>query len=245
MLAPVVAHAAGLGKLNVITPLGQPLNAEIEIVALRPGEEDTLVARVAPLEAYTAAGIEPSHVLSSMRFEVVRRGTQRILRLTTTESLNEPFVEMLIELQWSTGRLVREYTFLLDPPEYKARSAIAAAPAKVPAKPAAPAEPPQPVTEPAKPPPVIEARPMEPAPATPPVIAAAPEKPAAEEAKPPAAEEAKPPAEAAKPAAEEPKPAASEAAKPAAEAKAHEVAKGDTLGAIAKANLPPGISLNQ
>jgi pilus assembly protein FimV len=252
LLAPVVAHAAGLGKLNVLSPLGQPLNAEIDIVALRPGEEDTLVARVAPLEAYTAAGIEPSHVLSSMRFEVVRRGTQRILRLTTTESLNEPFVEMLIELQWSTGRLVREYTFLLDPPEYKARAAIAAAPAKAPAKPAAPAEPPQPVAEPAKPPPVIEARPIEPAPATPPVIAAAPEKPAAEEAKPPAteeakppaAEEAKPPAEA-KPAAEEPKPAAAEAAKPAAEAKAHEVAKGDTLGAIAKANLPPGISLNQ
>jgi pilus assembly protein FimV len=245
LLAPVVAHAAGLGKLNVLTPLGQPLNAEIEIVALRPGEEDTLVARVAPLEAYTAAGIQPSHVLSSMRFEVVRRGSQRILRLTTTESLNEPFVEMLIELQWSSGRLVREYTFLLDPPEYKAREAIAAAPAKAPAKPAAPAEPPKPLAEPAKPPPVIEARPIEPAPAAPPVIAAAPEKPAVEEAKPPAAEEAKPPAEAAKPAGEEPKPAAAEAPKPAAEAKTHEVAKGDTLGAIANANLPPGISLNQ
>ncbi|MGH8735096.1 MAG: type IV pilus assembly protein FimV, partial [Burkholderiales bacterium] len=162
MLAPIGAHAAGLGKLNVLSPLGQPLNAEIEIVALRPGEEDTLVARVAPLEAFTAAGIEPSHVLSSMRFEILRRGAQRILRLATTESVNEPFVEILIELQWNTGRLVREYTFLLDPPEYKGREAIAAAPAKAPAKPAAPAEPPKPMAEAAKPPPVVEARPIEP-----------------------------------------------------------------------------------
>ncbi|HKU45250.1 MAG TPA: pilus assembly protein FimV, partial [Burkholderiales bacterium] len=97
---PFAAHAAGLGKITVLSPLGQPLNAEIEIVALRAGEEDALVARVAPAEAFEAAGIEPSALLNTMRFAVERRGNQRILRVTTTQPINEPFVEMLVELQW-------------------------------------------------------------------------------------------------------------------------------------------------
>ena len=65
--APIAVHAAGLGRLTVLSPLGQPLNAEIEIVALRAGEEDTLSARIAPLEAFEAAGIEPSAVLNTVR----------------------------------------------------------------------------------------------------------------------------------------------------------------------------------
>jgi pilus assembly protein FimV len=251
LIAPLSAHAAGLGRLNVLSPLGQPLNAEVEILALRPGEEDTLVARIAPLDAFTAAGIEPTAMLNTMRFAVERRGNQRFLRLTTTAPVNEPFVELLIELQWSSGRLVREYTFLLDPPEYKPRQAIAAAP-PVP-KPAAPAAP-----EAAKPPPPVEARPIEPpAPAAPVIVpapapaetpapsAAAPAEPVKEPAQEPAKEE---PAKE-EPAKEEPakeEPAKEETAKPSADATAqHEVKKGDTVGAIARANLPPGITLNQ
>ena len=260
LVAPVSAFGAGLGKLNVLSPLGQALNAEIEIVALRPGEEETLVARIAPLDAFTAAGIEPTAMLNTMRFAIERRGNQRILRMTTTSPVNDPFVELLVELQWSGGRLVREYTFLLDPPEYKAQSrqAIAAVPAKP--KPAAPA----PAPEAAKPPPPVEAKPIETAPSAAipslPVIVPAPapsdssstSSPApsaaapAEPAKEPAKEEpaAEPAREAAKAPAIESKEL--EAPKPPAEATAqHEVKKGDTLNAIAKANLPPGVSLNQ
>jgi pilus assembly protein FimV len=247
LLAPAAALAAGLGKINVLSPLGQPLNAEIEIVALRPGEEETLVARVAPLEAFTAAGIEPGAVLNTMRFAVERRDNRRILRVTTTTPVNDPFVELLVELQWQSGRLVREYTFLLDPPEYKSRDLGAAAPKPV-AKPA-----PEPEV---KPPPPLEAKPIEPAappPPTAPVIAAAPtpppaaaepqtEKPAAEPVKPePAKEETK--AEPAAPA-ELVKEPPKEGATPA-EPKVYEVKKGDTLGAIARDNLPPGVTLNQ
>jgi pilus assembly protein FimV len=231
LAAPLIAQAAGLGRLIVLSPLGQPLNAEIEIVALRPGEEEELVARIAPPEAFTEAGIEPTHVLSGMRFTVERRDGRRFLRVTTPAPVNEPFVELLVELQWSTGRLVREYTFLLDPPEYKAkaRDAIAAAPPPPPSRPA--------LAEPVKPAAPIAAKPLEVAP-PPPVITpspAEPEKPAA------AAEAAKEPAnEPAKEAAKE------EPAKPAAEdEKAHEVTAGDTLAAIARANLPPGVTLNQ
>jgi pilus assembly protein FimV len=277
LAAPFAAHAAGLGKLNVLSPLGQPLNAEIEIVALRPGEEDSLTARIAGRDAFAAAGIEPAALLNSLRFAIERRGNQRFLRVTTLQAVNDPFVELLIELQWNTGRLVREYTFLLDPPEYKSRD-LAAAPPKPMAKPA-PVEPkpapseikppplepkPAPPVEEAKPAPQVEAKPIEPsASAAPPVIAATPvptpaptpatepEKPAAVAEAPkeePAKEEpAKEPAkEAAKeePVKEAPAPVAS-AKEPGAEATAYEVIKGDTLGKIARAYLPPGITLNQ
>jgi pilus assembly protein FimV len=244
VIAPLSAHAAGLGRLNVLSPLGQPLNAEIEIVALRPGEEETLVARIAPLDAFTAAGIEPTAMLNTMRFALERRGSQRILKVTTTAPVNDPFVEILIELQWGSGRLVREYTFLLDPPEYKAREQIAAVPPAP--KPVAPAP------EAAKPPPPVQAKPIEPVAPAAPVIAPAPTAPA-EAAKEPAKEAS---AEAAKEPAKEPakeesakEPATDpvkEAAKPAGEASTqHEVKKGETVGTIARSNLPPGITLNQ
>jgi pilus assembly protein FimV len=219
LAAPFAAQAAGLGRLSVLTPLGQPLNAEIEIVALRPGEEEGLVARVAPPEAFAEAGIEPTHVLSGMRFTVERRDGRHYLRVTTPTPVNEPFVELLVELQWSTGRLVREYTFLLDPPEYKARDAIAAVPPPPP-KPA--------LGEQVKPLPQVEAKPLE---AAPPPLVITPA-PSAAPAKEPAKEAAQEPAK--------------QPAKPAAEEKkAHEVKSGDTLGAIARANLPPGVTLNQ
>jgi pilus assembly protein FimV len=269
-LTALVAHAAGLGRITVHSPLGQPLNAEIEIVALAPGEEESLVARVAPPEAYSQAGIEPTAILNTMRFSIERRDGRRFVRVTTQQAVNDPFVELLIELQWATGKLVREYTFLLDPPEYRARELAALPP--VPPKPAAPITPPAPPVE-VKPPPVLETKPAAPAetkpapaePITPTPITPAPAAPApTAESTPPPVADAKPPAAAVEtkplePMAEPPKEAAAEPAKePAAEPakeepakpaieepKTHEVVKGDTLGAIAKANLPPGVSLNQ
>src|SRR5258706_7083763 len=126
MALPLATQAAGLGKINIISALGQPLNAEIEIVSLQAGEEEGLVARVAPEEAFARAGIEMTAVLSDLRFSIEKRGAATILKLRSITPVNEPFLELLIELAWSNGRLVREYTFLLDPPDYKNRMAIAA-----------------------------------------------------------------------------------------------------------------------
>ena len=132
---PLVAQAAGLGKLTLISALGQPLNAEVEIVSLQPGEED-LSARLASSQAFAQAGIEANPVLSDVRFTIERRGSTPILRLRSSQPINEPFIELLVELTWSSGRLVREYTFLLEPPEYKTKMAIAAtAPPQKPAPP--------------------------------------------------------------------------------------------------------------
>jgi len=163
--SPVV-HAAGLGKLTVLSALGHPLVAEIDIVSLQPNEEEGLSARLASPEAFMQAGIEYSSALLGMRFDIVRREGRPVLRVTTSQPVSEPFVDLLVELQWNSGRLIREYTFLLDPPEYKAPRALAAAPA-VPAPQAQ-----APAAEPAAP---IEARPL-PAPA----VAAAPAEPARE-----------------------------------------------------------------
>jgi len=76
---PLVAQAAGLGKLTLISALGQPLNAEIEIVSLQAGEED-LSARLASSQAFAQAGIEPNPILSDVRFTIERRGATPILR---------------------------------------------------------------------------------------------------------------------------------------------------------------------
>ena len=84
-LASPMVHAAGLGQLSVISPLGQPLNAEIEIVSLQPGEEEGLVARLASPDAFRAAGIDFNPALVSARFAIERRGGRPLLRVRTTD----------------------------------------------------------------------------------------------------------------------------------------------------------------
>ncbi len=110
-----VAQAAGLGKLTLISALGQPLDAEVEIVSLQPGEEG-LSARLASPQAFAQAGIEANPILLDVRFTIERRGSAPILRLRSSQPINEPLLKLLVELTSSSSRQVREYTLLLDPP---------------------------------------------------------------------------------------------------------------------------------
>jgi pilus assembly protein FimV len=114
------AHAMGLGAINVVSALGQPLKAEIELVAVSRSDKPGLVARLASPDAYKGAGLEyPYGVKYS--FEVGSRANgEPYLKLTSNQEINDPFVSLLIELSWSSGKLMREYTFLLDPPGYAA-----------------------------------------------------------------------------------------------------------------------------
>lgn len=114
------AHAAGLGKLTVLSALGQPLRAEIELTAVSNEEANGLVAKLASPEAFRSANIEFNPALLSLRFAVEQRNGRQFIRVSSTQPLNEPFVDMLLELSWNNGRLVREYTFLLDPAELRA-----------------------------------------------------------------------------------------------------------------------------
>jgi pilus assembly protein FimV len=111
------SQAAGLGKLTVYSAIGQPLNAEVSLTAT-PEELTALSAKLASHAAFSDAGIDFMPALAGLRFSVAKLpGGQPVLRLTTDSPLNEPFLHFLVELNWTAGRMVREYTFLLDPPE--------------------------------------------------------------------------------------------------------------------------------
>ena len=119
MLLSVSAHAAGLGKLKVLSALGQPLKAEIELTALSSEEAGSLAVKLAPADAFRLANIEFNPALLSLRFAIEQRASRQIIAITSSQPLNEPFVDMLLELNWNSGRLVREYIFLLDPPDLR------------------------------------------------------------------------------------------------------------------------------
>ena len=139
---PLTASAAGLGKITVLSALGQPLKAELEVTATKE-ETQSIQAKIASVDAFRQAGVEYAGILGTLRFsrEVKERDGRRFIELTTDRPLNEPFVDMLVELSWASGRLVREYTFLLDPPELMAKPAPAPVSPPVVAAPAMKAEP--------------------------------------------------------------------------------------------------------
>ena len=156
---PLMAHAAGLGKLSVTSALGQPLAAEIELFAADKAELDSLSASLASDQAFRDARVEFAPVLSSLRFAVEQRPNGRaVLKVSSSRPVNDPFIDMLVELSWASGRLVREYTMLLDPPGMggvQTVSPVAVAPARTPV--AAPAAAPQATTAPATPRPSVPA----------------------------------------------------------------------------------------
>ncbi|MDP1537444.1 MAG: FimV/HubP family polar landmark protein [Burkholderiales bacterium] len=160
LLAPLLAHAAGLGRLNVQSSLGQPLSAEIDLVAVRGDEASTLNVRLASPDAYQQANLQYNAGITGLRLSIERRPNgQSFIKVTGNRPVNEPFVDLLIELSWSGGKLVREYTALLDPPGY-GQQAAAVAPV---VRPAAPES--RPITAPVTPAPV--ARTVAPASAAP------------------------------------------------------------------------------
>jgi pilus assembly protein FimV len=114
---PAWVHAAGLGKLTVKSALGQPLAAEIELIVADKAELDSLNASLASSQSFKDAQIEIAPVLSTLLFSIEKgAGGRPVLKLTSSKPVNDPFMDMLIELNWASGRLLREYTILLDPP---------------------------------------------------------------------------------------------------------------------------------
>ncbi len=136
-LPPAVVHALALGELRVRSALNEPLDAEIPILAARPDELDGLVVGIADPEAFRAAGLERPFLLSRLRFQVTRdaRGLP-VVRIRSREPIREPVLSFIVEAVWPKGRLLREYTILLDPP---VTTAEAPPPVAAPARAAAPA----------------------------------------------------------------------------------------------------------
>jgi pilus assembly protein FimV len=126
------AYAAGLGKLTVMSALGQPLRAEIELTSVSKDEVGALAAKLASAEAFRQANIDFNPALLSLRFSVDQRAGKQFIRITSTQPVNEPFVDLLLELAGPNGRLIREYTFLLDPADMRAPQTAQIAPVPVP-----------------------------------------------------------------------------------------------------------------
>jgi len=124
MTVSLCSHAASLGAINVVSALGQPLKAEIELSDVRP--EDELVAHIASPEAYKAGGLTYPSGVQYLIDIASRANGEPYLQISSDHDITESFVSLLVELSWPSGRLTREYSFLLDPPGYVATQADAA-----------------------------------------------------------------------------------------------------------------------
>ena len=212
------ADAAGLGRLNVTSGLGQPLRAELEVTSVGRDELPTLQVRMAPLAAFRAANLDFNPALTNLRFALDKRPDGGyFVRITSASPVNEPYLDLMVELTWATGRVIREYTVLLDPPSLRADAPVVP-PVAAASTPAAPSVVPPTTTRPS----TAAPAPSSAGPATTP-----PGTPAAS---------TRPPVTA----------ATTTAPRSAAPSEGSYLVKsGDTLGAIAGRNKPASVSLDQ
>ena len=124
--ASLQAHALALGAATVRSTLGEPLRAEIEVPQISADEASAFQASVASPQAFRSAGVEYSSALAGVRVTLQRRANgQAYLRLVGERPVNEPFLGVVIEANWGSGRVVRDYTMLFDPPGRPATQEVA------------------------------------------------------------------------------------------------------------------------
>jgi pilus assembly protein FimV len=120
--------AAGLGRLTVLSDLGQPLRAEIDVVAVEKGELESLNAKLGTIDSYIQNNLPYPPPSLGLKLSLEKRASGApYISATTVQAVNEPFVDILVELTWNGGRILRAYTALLDPPTYVAEEAAPAA----------------------------------------------------------------------------------------------------------------------
>jgi pilus assembly protein FimV len=134
LLCPPAAFALGLGDIRLLSSLNAPLDAEIELVGATPEDLNSLHAAVASHDTFTRYGLDWPAFLGGITLRSLHTADGRdVVKLTSRESITEPFVTLLVEVNWARGHLVREYTVLLDPPVYTpGQSEAAAAPVAAP-----------------------------------------------------------------------------------------------------------------
>lgn len=119
LLSPGALQALGLGEIHLHSALNQPFDADIDLVAARDEDLSALRAAVASNDAFARYGIDKPAYLADFTFRVVRGTDGRsYLKVTSPRPVTEPFVTMLVAADWPSGRLLREYTVLLDPPVF-------------------------------------------------------------------------------------------------------------------------------
>jgi len=158
-LAPAAGYGLGIGEIRSGSLMGNVFEGSIELTDLAADELPNIKARLASPEAFRKAGVEVTGPVRRLRFKpYVQANGRPAIRVTSTESIHEPYLNFLVEVEWSQGRTVKELTVLLDPPTFTQRRAPQVqAPAAAPRE-AAPA--PAPAARPAAaPPPTAAAAP--------------------------------------------------------------------------------------
>ncbi|MFZ3221381.1 MAG: FimV/HubP family polar landmark protein, partial [Rhodoferax sp.] len=112
--------------MTVLSALGEPLRAEIDVPEINAEEAASLKARVAAPEAFTAAGLDYNSAMTTLQATLQRRPDGRaFIRLSSNRTINDPFVDVILEATWSSGRITRDYTMLFDPPVLRSKAAPA------------------------------------------------------------------------------------------------------------------------
>ena len=125
-LSTGMAHALGLGEINLKSALNQPLNAEIALMEVRDLASGEVVSTLASPEEFSKAGVDRQYFLTDLKFTpVIKPNGQSVIRVTSSKPVREPYLNFLVEVAWPTGRTLREYTVLLDPPMYSPQAAAA------------------------------------------------------------------------------------------------------------------------
>ncbi|MBX9914259.1 MAG: peptigoglycan-binding protein LysM [Pseudomonadaceae bacterium] len=124
-----MAQALGLGEVSLKSSLDQPLVAEIELLEVRDLATGELIPNLASPEDFTRAGIDRQFLLNDLKFTpVIKANGKSFIRVTSNKPIREPYLNFLVEVLWPSGRLLREYTLLLDPPLYSPQTTAAVAP---------------------------------------------------------------------------------------------------------------------
>lgn len=127
-LSSGMAHALGLGELTLKSTLNQPLVAEIELLDVKDLTAAEVVPSLASPDDFAKAGVDRQAFLNDLTFTpVLNASGKSILRVTSSKPLSEPMVKFLVQVMWPNGRLLRDYSVLLDPSKFSPQTAEAAA----------------------------------------------------------------------------------------------------------------------
>lgn len=128
-LSSGMAHALGVGEVKLKSVLNQPLDAEIALLEVGDLASSEVISKLASPEEFNKAGVDRQYFLTDLKFTpVLKPNGQSVIRVTSSKPVREPYLNFLVEVVWPSGRLLREYTLLLDPPLYAPQSAAAAVP---------------------------------------------------------------------------------------------------------------------
>ena len=118
-LSSGMAHALGLGEVTLQSALNQPLVAEIELLEVRDLASNEVLPNLASPEEFIKAGVDRQYFLTDLKFTpILKPNGKSVIRVTSNKSVREPYLNFLVEVLWPSGRLLREYPLLLDPPLY-------------------------------------------------------------------------------------------------------------------------------